>query len=79
MQVLDEKGQVIPGYSFNDCHPLIGDELFWSPTWTGGKTIAGGKSYKRRQLEIEITTGEIYAIRGNIEMLKSLWDKDKPE
>ncbi len=77
VQVLDETGRVIPGYSFAECHPLLGDELFWSPTWQGGKSIGGVKSYKRRQLEIEITTGEIYAIRGDIEMLKTLWGEDR--
>ncbi len=79
VQVLDEKGEIIPGYSFDECYPLVGDELFWSPTWQGNKTIGGVKSYKRRQLEIEITTGEIYAIRGDIEMLTSLWYKDEAQ
>jgi hypothetical protein len=79
VRVLDEKGNEMPGYGFNDCIPLLGDELFWSPKWKNGKTIAGVKSYKRRQLEIEITTGEIYAIRGDFEMLKSLWWPDVPK
>ncbi len=76
LRIIDEKGQVIPGYDFDDCIPLQGDELFWQPMWKGGKTIAGVKSNKRRQLDFEITTGEIYAIRGDFEMLETLWGSD---
>ena len=76
VQVIDEKGEVIPGYSFDESIPLYGDELFWQPMWKGGKTISGVKSNKRRQLDIEIVTGEIYAIRGDFEMLETLWEKD---
>ncbi len=76
VQVIDEKGDIIPGYSFDDCIPLRTDELFWQPVWKGGKTISGVKSNKRRQLDIEIITGEIYAIRGDFEMLETLWEKD---
>jgi hypothetical protein len=79
VRVLDEKGVEIPGYGFNDCVPLLGDELFWTPRWKGGKTVAGVKSHKRRQFEIEIVTGEIYAIRGDFELLKSLWTEDCPD
>ena len=76
VRVLDENCQEIRGYGFDDCTPLVGDELFWTPTWKGGKTIGGVKSDKRRQLEIEVVTGEIYAIRGDFEMLTSLWSRD---
>jgi len=78
VRILDENAREIPGYGFDECHALQGDELFWTPTWSGGKTIGGVKSYKRRQLEIEITTGEIYAIRGDFQRVECLWDKDEP-
>ncbi|MFI4910938.1 MAG: hypothetical protein ACIAQZ_04655 [Sedimentisphaeraceae bacterium JB056] len=76
VRVLDENAKVIEGYDFDDCIPLVGDELFWEPKWKNGKTIAGVKSHLRRSLEIEINTGEIFGIRGDFERLKCLWDKD---
>ncbi len=79
VQILDEKGDVIPGYEFENCQPLLGDELFWTPTWKNGKFFGGAGSYKRRQIEIEINTGEIFAIRGDFSMLKCLWDTDVAE
>lgn len=71
------QGEEIPGYGFDDCCPLVGDELFWKPIWKGDKTFGGAKSHKRRQLELEITTGEIYALRGDFEILRCLWDNDQ--
>jgi len=77
VRLLDEKGDELPGFGFDNCIPLLGDELFWSPVWKGGKTFGDAKSHKRRQLEVEIITGEIYAIRGDFEILKSLWTNDE--
>ena len=73
VQILDEKAQVIPGFSYNDCDEFSGDELYWKPSWKG-KTFGEVKGTERRQLEIEIVTGEIYAIRGDFELVTCLWD-----
>lgn len=76
-RLLDEVGQPLRGYDFSDCRPFSGDELFWQPVWKDGKTFGTARSNKRRQLELEIVTGEIYAIRGDFEMPTSLWDGDE--
>lgn len=75
VQVLDERARVIDGFSFDDCEALVGDELFWTPKWKGGSfgDLAGKI---RRQLEFEIVTGEIYAIRGDFDVMTSLWVND---
>ncbi|MBN2852650.1 MAG: hypothetical protein JXQ23_07940 [Clostridia bacterium] len=75
VQILDEEGKPLNGFSYDDCIPFTGDSLFWHPEWKKKKFI-DAKSNKRRQLELEITTGEIYAIRGDFEMLKTHWEKD---
>ncbi len=74
-RLLDERGKELPGFGFADCQPLQGDELFWTPRWNGG-TLGSCRNAERRQLEIAVNTGEIYAIRGDFEMLKSLWRRD---
>jgi hypothetical protein len=76
-RILDENAQDLPGFSFDDCEPLFGDELFWSPRWKGGKHFGDAKSSMRRQLELEVNTGEVYAIRGDFQRLTCLWGKDK--
>ncbi len=76
VQILDEKANVITGFSFDDCTPFLGNELFHQPTWKNGKSFKDAISPKRRQIEIEITTGEMYAIRGDFELLNSLWQED---
>jgi hypothetical protein len=72
-RILDEKSQPLAGFGYEDCTKMTGDHLFWTPKWKGG-TFGAAKSSKRRQLEIEIVTGEIYAIRGDFEILQSLWN-----
>ena len=77
VRILDERGQELPGFGFEDCDPLVGDELFWTPRWTGGKTFGHAQSPKRRSLEIDICTGEIYAIRGDFDVMTCLWHTDE--
>jgi hypothetical protein len=75
VQILDEKAQPLPGFTYEDCEPLFGDELFWTPRWKNGKTFGQAKSDLRRQIEIEINTGEIFALRGDFEKLTCYWPK----
>lgn len=74
VRVLDENAKVIPGFDLDDCQPLQGDELFWQPTWKD-KTFSQAGIDQRRFLEFDIDSGEIYAIRGDFELLNSLWSK----
>ena len=64
VQVTDIQGKTIEGYSFADCEPFIGDELFWEPRWKNGVRMANlGRRLLR--LEISLENARIYAIRGD--------------
>ncbi len=76
VQIVDEKGKPIPGFTYNDCKPMQGDELFWQPEWAGGKLSNVIDGRKRRQLDIEVVSGQLFAVRGDFEMLKSHHEKD---
>jgi hypothetical protein len=40
VQLSDEKGNTIKGYSFEDCNPLIGDHPEVAVTWRGNSDIS---------------------------------------
>jgi hypothetical protein len=77
VRILDENGETLEGFGFDDCIPFQGDELFYTPKWKNGKTFGAAAGTKRRQLEIDIHTGEIFAIRGDFTKLECLWNRDK--
>ncbi len=64
VQITDPKGFVLKGYSFQDCIPFSGDELFYEPHWRNGTQAT---SLKKRliRMEIQMHNARIYAIRGN--------------
>lgn len=39
VQISNEKGKPVPGYSFSDCTPICGDELRYSVSWRGKTEI----------------------------------------
>lgn len=68
LQILNEDGKIIEGMSYEECTCKSIDSVEWSPTWNGGKTIADIKN-QVVFIEIEISNGEIYAIRGDFDVL----------
>lgn len=65
-QILDEKGKPIEGFRYQDSIPFFGDEIEYKPQWKNGrslKTVLGKPVY----LEIEVTEGQLYAIRGEFD------------
>jgi hypothetical protein len=76
-QIIDEKGKPIQGFTFDDCLPFTGNQLFWKPQWEGGNLSNVIDGRKRRQIDIEVVSGQIFAIRGDFEMLKSHHEKDE--
>lgn len=76
VQIVDENGIPLPGFTFDDCEPFTGDELFWQPQWKGGDLSNVISGRKRRQIDIEVVSGQVFAIRGDFEMLKSHHEKD---
>lgn len=59
-EILDENGNVIPGYGMNDCVAFSGDSTCAMLTWNGGKTIAGlsGRTFSIR---FSVENGEFYS------------------
>ena len=64
VQVTDVDGKVHEGYSYADCHPFKGDELYWTPRWKGGRGLSSFAN-KGIRLEIELNNARIFAIRGD--------------
>jgi hypothetical protein len=73
-RMIDHEGKPIEGFDYDDCTPLVGDELFWTPQWRGG-TFGQTRAEQYRQLELSIDSGEVFAVRGDFEIPKSLWNK----
>jgi hypothetical protein len=67
-RITDPRGSTIPGFSFDECEPLIGDEIYWSPVWSSGKRVADLPRDVRYHIEIDLVAGELYAIRGDFQL-----------
>lgn len=72
VQVLDERGDKVDGLTLADSIPFRGDELFYTPKWKSG---AGLDKVLNQPvyLQIELTEGEIFAIRGDFTKTPN-WD-----
>jgi hypothetical protein len=64
VQVTDIAGEPIEGYTFDDCEPFRGDDLFWTPRWRGGRRLSE-LSERFIRLEISMNHARLYAIRGD--------------
>ena len=64
VQVEGGDGTPLPGYGFDDCVPLSGDELRWTPQWQEGRSMSQLENRALR-LGFRLTNGAIYAIRGD--------------
>ena len=70
-QVMDDTGEPIEGYSFEDCIPFTGDNVRWSPEWRDGRRFGGiGKRIVR--LGVRMLNARLYAIRGNFHPIASM-------
>lgn len=68
VQVTDIKGDVLPGYSFADSIPFIGDNLNWEPHWKGNQSLHK-LSERTLRLEVLLYNARLYAIRGSFQVL----------
>ncbi|MDO8587012.1 MAG: hypothetical protein Q7T82_08220 [Armatimonadota bacterium] len=57
VQVVDEKGVVIPGFSFDDCAPVAADSLHQQVTWKQPTSRLKGKSFR---LEFSLRNARLY-------------------
>lgn len=69
-QVADAVGAPIEGYAFEDCVPFSGDDLAWEPEWREGRRLDALKDRILR-LQVRLTNGRLYAIRGEFEVKMS--------
>lgn len=59
-EVLDEKGQVLPGFAQADCTPLKEDSTLAAVTWRGGADLAALRG-KPVRFRFHLTRGSLYA------------------
>ena len=66
VQITDDRGQPIAGYTFDECQPLHGDELAWAPRWTSGHMMTELADRPIR-IDLQLFNGRLYAIRGDFD------------
>lgn len=73
VQLCEYDGAPIPGFTFDECVPFSGDDLFYRPTWEGGRTAAAGAAQSQGlvKVAVELLHADIYAIRGDFELVVS--------
>ncbi len=76
VQLTDELGAPFQGFSFEDCVPFTGDDLFWSPVWKSGLGAAEFAALENLHIEVELHDAEIFAIRGDF-MMNFGWGRDQ--
>ncbi|HEY8742258.1 MAG TPA: hypothetical protein VIU62_04120, partial [Chloroflexota bacterium] len=68
VQVLDINGAPLAGYGYDDCVPLRGDAMDWTPQWREGRMMAAlGERIVR--LAVRLSNGRLYAIRGRFDLM----------
>ena len=69
VQITDPDGKPHDGYTFEDCIPFTGDDLFWSPKWRDNKS-ASEFVEKVVRLEVQLFNGRLYSLRGDVTPLQ---------
>ena len=59
--LLDAELEPLPGYGFDDCEPIAGDQLEAVVRWQGQSTLPDVRESQSLIAEIEITDGTLYA------------------
>ena len=62
VELLDERGDVIPGYSLEDCTPIIGDHIERAVKW-GGASDLHGLSGKVVRLRFVLKDADLYSLQ----------------
>ena len=62
VEIQDEAGSALPGFSINDCVPLIGDRISGGVAWKGGSSLHSlrGKSVRIRMV---LSDADLYSFR----------------
>ncbi|HRN57958.1 MAG TPA: hypothetical protein PLL71_15975, partial [Agriterribacter sp.] len=64
VEMLDAKGKPVPGYTFNDCGEIIGNEIKRIVSWNGKEDVSAleGQPVK---LRIYMKDADLYALKFN--------------
>ena len=62
VQVVDAKNCPVPGFTFDDCEPLRGDDIRMPVRWREHRDLTAVMDGKRIALEIRFSSGRLYAI-----------------
>ena len=62
VEIQDEQGKALPGYSLDDCDPLIGDEVECTVSWQKSTDLAALTGRPVR-LSFELKDADLYSIR----------------
>ena len=62
VELQDEAGKPLPGFTLEDCDPLIGDRVDWTVTWHGRESVAAfvGKPVR---LRVALADADLYSFR----------------
>ena len=61
VEIQDQTGKLIPGFSLGDCHEVIGNEIERAVTWTGGSLSA--LTGKPVRLRLVMKDADLFALR----------------
>jgi hypothetical protein len=62
VEMLDAKGKSIPGYTFNDCMEIIGNEIKRIVSWNGKEDVSALEG-KQVRLKIYMKDADLYALK----------------
>ena len=71
VQLCEHDGTPLPGYTFDECLPFTGDDLFYRPAWREGRRAGAlvGDPQRQIKLGVEVLHGDVYAIRGDFDLV----------
>ena len=62
MEIQDEKGKPIPGFSLDQCPEIIGDEISRIVSWEAGSDV-GGLAGRPVRLRFVMKDADLYSLR----------------
>ena len=62
VELQDEGGQPVPGFTLNDCVPLIGNEIARTVAWKGGKSLGQWRG-KPVRLRFSLRDADLFSLR----------------
>ena len=64
VRIVTAHNEPVPGYGFDDCTAIAGDQTVWSPRWGNGRTM-NALAGRMVRMDIQMRNAKLYAFRGN--------------